>query len=277
MNIKPSVLSSVIATAGAVAASLIIATAAHAINPFDIEYPIAELGNCADQKACKAFCDKPANARACSNFAKGKGLLSKTEEKAAETVLSGKGPGGCKDQATCEAYCNDVAHIDECVAFAESNGLMEGKELQEAKKVQQVVKKGLKMPGSCTNKKQCEAYCNNSDHTEECFAFAKDAGFIDAAEAQQAEKFIPLMKRGETPGGCKGRDACEAYCQDEAHFGECTSFAEKPVLSLLKKRPGRAKRAAKAPAAAAAGSVKLFARIRLISRRVLISQRTMTC
>ena len=38
---------------------------------------------------------------------------------------------------------------------------------------------------------------------------------------------LPLMRSGETPGGCKSKDECEAFCQNPDNFGQCVAFAEK--------------------------------------------------
>ncbi|MEK7209695.1 MAG: hypothetical protein AAB670_02115, partial [Patescibacteria group bacterium] len=36
---------------------------------------------------------------------------------------------------------------------------------------------------------------------------------------------IPLMKAGKTPGGCKSKAECEAYCEDEGNIEACANFA----------------------------------------------------
>lgn len=32
---------------------------------------------------------------------------------------------------------------------------------------------------------------------------------------------------GESPGGCCGKEACDAYCNDLSHMQECIDFAVK--------------------------------------------------
>ncbi len=214
---------------GAVVLSVFLLTRALAApNPFDITYPVTELDNCKDQAACKIFCDDAVNAKACLTFARNHGFIAAEEADKAEKLANIKnGPGGCNSQASCESYCDDVKHIDECVAFGEANGLMQGKDLEEAKKIQEVVRGGMKLPGDCRNKQACESYCRNTEHADECLAFAKQAGFISEEEARQADKFLPYMKRGETPGGCQSKQECEAYCHIEGHFEACVAFGEK--------------------------------------------------
>jgi len=194
----------------------------------EITFPVAELGNCKDKTECFAFCELPENEKNCLAFAKEHNLLSEEEIRIAEKVQSvGGGPGNCKSKDECEAYCDDVSNIEECLKFAEENDLMKGKDLEEARKVRDVLKSGGKLPGNCKNKNACESYCQDGEHMEECLAFAEQSGFLSSEELAQARKFMPLMKSGQTPGNCKSKDECEAYCENDANFEECITFAEK--------------------------------------------------
>lgn len=222
------------------------------IDPFaSIQYPIKELENCESKDACKTYCEKPANLDRCIAFAEANGLLKHDEiergKKFSEIVKSGGGPAGCKTEKACFEYCNDVSRIDECVAFAEKNGFMEGKELEEAKKIQSIVRSGKSMPGNCKNRTACEAYCKNTEHMDECIAFAKESGFMSAEEIAEAEKFLPLMKSGQTPGGCKSREECDAFCNADDHFEECFAFADKAGIITDKEREIMKKTGGKGP------------------------------
>ncbi|MBI4991843.1 MAG: hypothetical protein HZB99_01370 [Candidatus Harrisonbacteria bacterium] len=212
----------------------------------DIKFPVAELNNCKSETDCRAFCDKPENAKPCLSFARKYNLLPEDELKKAEKLAEVKnGPGGCNSQKSCESFCDDIDNVDECLSFAEKNGLMDQGQLEEAKKVQGAIKRGAKLPGGCGDKKSCESYCGNPDNADECLAFAEDAGIISQEELGEAKKILPLMKRGETPGACKSKGACEAYCEDESHAEECVSFAEKAGFiskeeaEIVKKTGGR--------------------------------------
>ena len=251
----------------------------------NIAFPVKELGNCKNETECRNFCEVKENIIPCVNFAEQRGLISKEEAKRAkEFAKMGEGPGGCKSKDECEAYCDDNAHIDECLAFAEQNNLIPADELEEAKKVakalregaqlpggckkksdcetycdnpehmeeciafaekagfippdeledakkaMKAMKSGIKPPGNCRGRKQCDAYCSQPEHMEECFAFAEAAGFIPPEEAEMARKMMPLMMRGEMPGGCRGKEQCETYCADETHMEECANFAIKAGL-----------------------------------------------
>ncbi|HEY4499775.1 MAG TPA: hypothetical protein VJH70_01390 [Candidatus Paceibacterota bacterium] len=200
----------------------------------EISYPVTELGSCKNEDDCRVYCDKPGNLEKCIVFAESHSLMNGEEaakaRKFKESLNSGGTPGGCNSQATCESYCNDVSRIDECVAFGEKNGFLKGKELEDAKKVHAAIQRGAKMPGDCRNKTACEAYCQNSEHIDECITFAKENGFMSEQELREVEKILPLMKRGETPGACKSKEQCESYCEAEEHMDECISFAEKAGL-----------------------------------------------
>lgn len=192
----------------------------------DIQYPVSELGNCQNEAACRAYCDKPENIRVCVNFAEKHNLMSGEEiEMAKKFIAAGaKGPGGCLGKEACEEYCNNISYIDECVAFAEKNNLMSPKELAEAKKVQAAIKRGVKPP-PCGNKKQCDVYCSEPEHIEECITFAEAAGFIPPEELGEARKVLAAVKRGVKAPPCRGKDECDIYCSEPEHMEVCMNFA----------------------------------------------------
>lgn len=204
-----------------------IINAATAQNVANVQYPVAELGNCKNKAACKTYCDAPEHMQSCVAFAKKNKLMSDREIETAEKFMAAgsKGPGGCRGRDECESYCDDMAHINECVAFAEKNGLMPEHELEEAKKVQSAIQRGIKPP-ACKNKKSCDLYCSQADHMEECMAFAEAAGFMKEGELAEAKKVLSAIKRGVKPPACRGKEECDAYCGEEGHFEECIAFAE---------------------------------------------------
>lgn len=200
-----------------------------------ITFPVAELGNCSSKDECKEYCNDPANMEACIAFAETHGLMNKTEVQRAKkfrtTLERGESPGGCRTPDECEQLCSNIANIETCVAFAEKNGFKD-KHVEEGKKIAQYLKTGGQMPGGCTGKESCEAYCSDFSHAEECFAFAKKVGILKNREGRepdeaQMERFMELMKSGQTPGGCTSKDSCEKYCHEEDHFEECLEFGKK--------------------------------------------------
>ncbi|MCX6813408.1 MAG: hypothetical protein NTV77_02950 [Candidatus Azambacteria bacterium] len=192
----------------------------------NIQYPVKELGSCKDESACKSYCDKSENTKSCVNFAEKNNLMSKEEIEMAKKFMAtgSKGPGGCRGKDECDAYCNDIAHIDECVAFAVENNLMPPGELEEAKKVQAAIKRGVKPP-PCGNKKQCDVYCEDPNHMEECITFGVEAGFIQGKELEDVQKMLAAVKRGIKPPPCKGKEACDTYCGDPNNIEMCMTFA----------------------------------------------------
>jgi len=193
----------------------------------NVKFPVEELGNCADKAGCKAYCDKPENAAACLEFAQKYKLMSQDEIKKAEvfTALGNSGPGGCKTKEACDSYCDDTNNMKECISFAEKNGLLSGTELEEAKKAQAAIAGGLKPP-ACKGKKECDVYCENPLHMEECVTFAMKAGFMQGKELEDAQKMLAAVKKGAKLPACKGKEECDAYCGQEIHFDECAAFAE---------------------------------------------------
>ncbi len=191
-----------------------------------IQYPVAELGNCANETACRAYCDDAAHTDACLAFAEKHQLMSQDElQKAKKFTDIKKGPGGCTTKESCKNYCDDISHINECVAFAEQNGMMSGNELAEAKKVQAAIAKGVKPP-ACSGKDKCDAYCSDPSHMEECVAFGKAAGLMSDQEIQDSEKVLAAIKQGVKPPACRGKEECDSYCRDAAHMEECMTFAK---------------------------------------------------
>ncbi|MDD5750307.1 MAG: hypothetical protein PHU56_01485 [Candidatus Pacebacteria bacterium] len=192
----------------------------------NIQYPVAELNNCQDKAACKAYCDEPENMATCLDFAEKNDLMAKEEIAAAKkfAAISDKKPGGCATKESCEEYCNEISHIDECVAFAEENDLALKEDLTQAKQVQAAIKKGIKPP-ACGNKKACDTYCDSPEHMEECISFGEAAGFIQGKELEDAKKTLAAIKKGVTPPPCRGKEACDEYCSSPDNMETCATFA----------------------------------------------------
>lgn len=215
-----------------------------------ITYPVSELGNCSSKQECKNYCNEAGHMSECIAFAKKRGLMTEQDaeraDKFASQVVKGEGPGGCDSPNSCEAYCSELSHIDECTSFAEKNDFTENKNFKQGKKIAAYLKSGGSTPGQCKNKQECEAYCEDFSHAKECFEFAKKAGIADQISADmkgdmsmrrdngrsapredQLERMMELVSNGQTPGGCKSKKECEAYCSAEGHMQECMEFGVK--------------------------------------------------
>lgn len=236
--------SALFVSVGIVAHAQIEPTAAE-IAAGGIAFPVPELGNCANRAECAKFCSDTANMPACIQFAKKHGLMNAAEAVRAEkfhSQLQGNvGPGGCRSPRDCHTYCSNLSNIEECVRFAESQGFTD-RHVEEGKKVLTYLKAGGQTPGGCNSKEACERYCGDFSHAQECFDFAQRAGIVQVREnvpgeavgrfeggipPGQFQKFLELVNRGETPGGCKSKETCETYCSEGNRFEECVSFGEK--------------------------------------------------
>lgn len=206
-----------------------------------ITFPVAGLGNCSNKEECRSYCNQPANMDACIAFAKSHGLMNKEEADRAgnfrNILQSSGGPGGCKGPEECKSFCSDIKNLDACISFAKKNNLgTDDQEISKAEKILSFVKNGGQMPGGCTSKESCQAYCGDFSHAEECFNFAKNAGINQGSGGGegpegdippgQFQKFLELAKNGQTPGGCKSKDQCENYCKDQSHTDECVKFGQ---------------------------------------------------
>ena len=181
-------------------------------------------GGCQSEEECDAYCEDPAHMEECIDFSVKYGFMSKQEaEKIRRMIKTGfvGGPGGCKSEAECDAYCNELSHMEECVDFAVKNGFMSAEEAAQVKKMaEQGITAG---PGGCQGQEECEAYCKEPAHMEECMEFGRRMGIV---EPEQAERAKEMMLEGG-PGGCKTKEECESYCKQPAHFEECLNFGIK--------------------------------------------------
>ena len=203
-------------------------------------------GGCNSGASCEAYCNNVNHLDACIAFAEESGYYSGNElaeaKKFQALIKAGKQfPGGCKDRNTCEIYCGDVNHMEECLNFAEESGFMLKEEIEQARKILPLMKRG-ETPGKCTSKEQCETYCLEESHSDECIAFGEKAGFISPEDAAMIKK-----SGGKGPGGCRSKEQCEAYCennsdacfkwaQDNGSFSEADLAKMKKGMSQFKEQ-----------------------------------------
>lgn len=84
-------------------------------------------GGCMSEEECRAYCQNPAYAEECIDFALRIGEISPEE---ADRALRG-GPGGCRTSEECEAYCSQgPAQMRECVEFGVRIGQFTPEEAQ---------------------------------------------------------------------------------------------------------------------------------------------------
>ena len=229
-NFKIIILCLIIVGAGILTGIIInVASAQTLVAPLsvaNINYPIAALGNCQSQSACKTYCDNPANLNACINYAQENNLMSQDDINAAKKFLAAgaKGPGGCTSKDSCQSYCNDIKHINECVAFAQKTGILPPDKLAEAEQVQAAINKGVQPP-SCSSKEECDVYCRQPANMKACITFGEAAGLLRGQDLANAQKALVAINKGVLPPPCGGEDECKTYCADPAHIDACVNFA----------------------------------------------------
>jgi len=213
-------------------------------------------GGCQTEEECEAYCDRWENIEECVSFAEAHNLISPEElakvKKIIKALAAGVSlPSGCLSPTQCKAYCEQPTIIEECIDFAEQAGIIPPGEAREARLVRKGLLAGIPLPGNCGTKKNCDAYCSQPDHAEECFSYACKTGILSSEVCSRGKKAVPLIAKGEGPGGCKSKEECELYCADQSHAEECAQFAQKAGLMTEEelemfqktqgKRPGNCK------------------------------------
>ena len=181
-------------------------------------------GGCDSLLSCELYCSDLNNIRECLAYGEEHGFLEGEELEEARAVQRALDsgvplPNGCTDKESCKAYCEDPATASQCFDFAVAAGFIAEDEIEHIEKAMRLMASG-QSPGGCQNEKECEEYCSEDGHHEECLLFAEQAGFISPEDAAFAREHGLT----EGPGGCRG-DECDSYCDDEANFQECVDFA----------------------------------------------------
>lgn len=181
--------------------------------------------NCKSKSECDIYCQAPEHAEECITFAEAAGLMPPDELEEAKKFLAaikkGVKPPACSGKEECDIYCAAEEHLEECLTFAEAAGFISPEDAAMARRT------GGKGPGGCRGKEECDAFCEDPANAEECINFAEEFGFMFHEEAEQARKMLKAGLGLGGPGGCKGKEECEAYCNDISHMVECVDFAEK--------------------------------------------------
>lgn len=203
-----------------------------------LNYPIAELGNCQSEEDCSNYCDNEENVSKCTDFAVKKGLMTQEESDLAKNAANTtNGPGSCGDIKSCAAFCDKPENINACLDYAKSNNLMNNEELVDAKKVMEIINGNSKTPGDCQTPDQCQEYCADESHLDECLNFGEESGLMSTKESDEAKKIQDALQKGG-PGGCHSSEECDSYCSDENHYEECNGFFEKAGIITSEENQG---------------------------------------
>jgi len=181
-------------------------------------------GGCTGKDSCEAYCDDINHINECVAYAEKTGILPPKELKEAKQVQAaiarGINPPPCRGKKQCDAYCENPKNIKVCIAFGEAAGFLKGQELEDAKKMVTAVENGA-IPPNCRGKEECDKYCREDGHMEECIKFAVAAGFMSEKDAEMAKK-----TGGKGPGGCRGKEECEAFCKNPDNEQICINFGK---------------------------------------------------
>ncbi|MEK7604060.1 MAG: hypothetical protein AAB461_02990, partial [Patescibacteria group bacterium] len=184
-------------------------------------------GGCTKEEECRIYCEDVDRIEECLNFVEKFDLATSDEleemRKMADVKKAGVAfPGNCKTKESCLKYCDNSANAVVCMEFALKAGFIPKEDSEAVSKIIPYLKSGGKLPGGCTTKESCDAYCGVESHVNECTDFAIGAGFVTKEDAEILKK-----TGGKGPGNCKSKEACENYCKDEAHIDECVEFGVK--------------------------------------------------
>lgn len=195
---------------------------------------------CRDKKDCDIYCEKPEHMEECITFGIEAGFIQGKEledvQKMLAAVKRGVKPPPCRGKEACDTYCSQPENMEGCMNFAIEAGFMNEQEKNDAQKMLQALKKGVKPP-QCQGKKECDIYCSEEEHFEECTKFAEAAGFISPEDAVMVRK-----TKGKSPGNCKGKEECDVFCKKPENQEICFNFALEngfiPEEELEKMREG---------------------------------------
>lgn len=205
-------------------------------NPFNIKFPIPELGNCGSMEECRVYCDESQNIDSCISYGEKHGLIKKEEAKEAqkftESIRKRDFPlPDCDSHESCGRKCGLPENREACFKWAKERGFVKEEdrpepnikepEINKEKALQAIQTDGG--PGGCGSFEACGKFCSGSDpkNHKACFEYAKKHNLMPESEIRRAEKF--MEKPG--PGGCQG-EACRDYCEKPANHDECFNFAK---------------------------------------------------
>ena len=207
-------------------------------------------GGCVSPRECDTYCRVEENLRECMDYSVRKGYIS--QEEAEKIIMKAEkgGPGGCKSKNECENFCRNPENADECFSFVVDEGKITKEEAEfmkgrmregprrpkqptpeeegiDAEKVQTLLKEQTG-PGGCKNMQECQKYCMDFNHAQECMEFAVKHQITKTPEALERIKKISQIKSG--PGGCMGPEECDSYCSKEENRDECFRFTKENKL-----------------------------------------------
>ncbi len=144
------------------------------IRRYNVVFPIAELGNCADFVSCHTYCADAANRDACLAYAKKKGFYNEQEElnKKKLLLIRAKLELRC-GETDCKNFCDQKENAEKCDNFIKKYK----PELERVKAVitQEMTSKAKLLLG-CTTPEACKLLCSQENNKQRCSDFFRQLG-----------------------------------------------------------------------------------------------------
>lgn len=157
-------------------------------------------GGCRGRE-CEAYCSDPAHQEECFEFAVEQGFIDPDEAEEARKfmkITKQGGPGGCMGPQECDIYCSNPDNGDECFEFGKQHGLIPQGEMEIIEKEMEIMKQ-LDVqggPGDCRGPMECQQYCADPAHFDECAAFSVKEGMMDPGKAKEMlREFMDIEER----------------------------------------------------------------------------------
>ncbi len=189
---------------------------------YGVTFPVAELSNCGSIADCGAYCRKDGNLPACMKFVN-------THQLTKADVLSFNISqlGNCQIGSDCRNFCNRDENIAKCIDFADTYDLLSSSNIEISRAFTAAIGSGG-TPGSCRTLEECDHYCDDSTHTNECLDYVGKKKLVAEKELSASRRVAEGFRQGiETPGKCRGITECDNYCTDISHSSECMVYAGK--------------------------------------------------
>ena len=179
--------------------------------------------SCGGPEDCDKYCSLSEHMEECMTFSIEAGIMDPQKQEQSKKILAaikrGVKPPACKGQMECDTYCSSSEHMEECMNFSIETGMMSEQEKEQAQKTLTAIKQGI-LPPACKGEQECQKYCAEDNHVEECIKFAVATGNMSEKDAK-----IAIKTGGKGPAGCTGSD-CKAYCENPDNQEVCYNFAK---------------------------------------------------
>jgi hypothetical protein len=191
-----------------------------------LKFPIPELGNCKNIRACAVFCDNPINQTACTNFGKEKGLIQVTPiVQNSQVFVQARQTLGCINETSCRTLCEQPAYHDRCVAFARSQGLIPQITTKPTPTIQPELFIATQQELGCNTQDTCAAFCSIPTNRSACNLFALTHSLIKPTHIP--EKKSEVLQEAQKEFGCTSIDSCSTFCSVPENQPKCIDLAKR--------------------------------------------------